>query len=702
MNRLALGSAVVLVASVLVGPARAQTLAYPDPCLDYLYPAGGKQGETVAVQLGGLNGLAGATSVIVEGPPGVAASDVAAVNVGEVRATFTIAPDAPPGRRLVRVLGGANGLTNYRFFFVGRLPELLEAEPNNSAPAAQEVASPAVVNARIDPALDVDCFRFRAAAGQRIVAAVLAHGMDSKLRQSFNLGFLDTSLELADEAGAILAAAEDTLGLDPLVYHTVEADGWYTVRVRALSYKGAASAVYRLTLGEVPYPTSIFPPGGRRGEKVELEFSGPNIPPATRQAVAVPAEEPFDLEYVSLEGVTAGIQELPFLRGDFPEAVEREPNNERAAAVPLDLPVTANGRFDEPGDEDWYRLALKANQGVVLQTVAQRHLRSPVDTLLEIQGAAGGKLAENDDGRLFGGQCAHDVESADSWLAFTAPEEGDYFVRVRDQSGAAGPQAVYRLSAEPLAPDFLLYQWPDAVPIWGPGTTAAFVVQVFHWGGIKSDIALGIEGLPPGWTGSVGNLPVSYYGIMQPPYGLQVLLTITAPADAPPGATAPFRVVGQAHEEGRLIEHEAHYLTLYGNSHNDRMFLRASPAARAVVAGPLDCWLETSVRELAVDQGGTVEIPVKLHRRPDAKSQIGISVDGPTVAAGSGWRPPLALADDQTEVLLRLEVSAEWPPGRYPIVVSRSWTADLRAGRPGPCTPLILLDVLRPGGGKSP
>jgi hypothetical protein len=84
---------------------------------------------------------------------------------------------------MVRVLG-TNGLSGFRCFCVGRLPEVLDQEPNDKPQTAQEVSLPAVLNGRLDPTLDVDCFRFRVQAGQRIVAGVLAHGIDSLGRGS--------------------------------------------------------------------------------------------------------------------------------------------------------------------------------------------------------------------------------------------------------------------------------------------------------------------------------------------------------------------------------------------------------------------------------------------------------------------------------------------------------------------------------------
>src|SRR5581483_8133245 len=115
-------------------------------------------------------------------------------------------------------------------------------------------------------------------------------------------------------------------------------------------------------------------------------------------------------------------------------------------ALPLVQPMTVNGRFNKPGDEDWYRVRVGRGKTIRLDVMAQRVLRSPVDTLVEVFDAAGKKLVENDDGRLYSrpNQCAHDFSSGDSWLPFTAPADGDYFVRVSEQSGQGGPQAIYR------------------------------------------------------------------------------------------------------------------------------------------------------------------------------------------------------------------------------------------------------------------
>lgn len=684
MNR----STLVLLLWPLI--AHGQALQQPDQLLTHLYPAGAQVGQTVAVDLGGVGGLTGATEVLVGGPPGITVKDVKVVSPALVKATFVVAADAPVGKRFVRVVGGISGLTNARPFFVGRLPEVVEKEPNSTPATAQEVTLPVVVNAKMDPAADFDCYAFRAKAGQRVVAAVLAHGMDTLFRGYRIAGFLDTTLELLDDSGRILATAEDTWGLDPILTHTCAAEGRYVLRVQSVFFKGAGMAVYRLTIGDVPYPTHAFPSGGRRGDKVEFDLGG------HRQSVTIPKDAPTWFGVPFDHPLTDG-RDLPLVVGDAPERIEVK-SPERSAAPLLTLPVTVNGRFAKSGAEAWYRVALKKGQTLQLEVTAQRHLRSSIDARLRVFDTAGKLLHENDDGRLFAhpNQCAHDFGSADCWTHFAAPGDDVYLICLNDQNGTSGAQAVYRLTLTEARPDFHLMQWPDAVPIYGPGTTASFVVQMQHWAGLTGDVTLRIDGLPAGWTGSVVTIPFNHYGIYAPPLGIQALMTITAPKDAKVGALAPFRVIGRVEQAGRVLEHTAQPLTLYGSSHTDRMHLRFSPQARAAVAPPLDSWLEAPVTELTARIGETIQVPVKVHRAAGSKAEIGVTLDGPinVGAARCTWANPVPLKADQTEVMIPLEITAERKPGVYGIVAARSWAADLRAGRPGPCTPILRLTIL--------
>jgi hypothetical protein len=218
-------------------------------------------------------------------------------------------------------------------------------------------------------------------------------------------------------------------------------------------------------------------------------------------------------------------------------------------------------------------------------------------------------------------------------------------------------------------------------------------VELSHWG-LTTNFEVAIEGLPKGWTGSSVNVGVANYRQYVAPLATRFILTITAPADASKGTAVPFKVMGRTRIDGKLIEREAQYMTLYGNSHNDRMFLRPSPIARAAVTDYMDAWPTTEVKELTVVAGETVQIPVKFNRKAGEKpGAIGVVVNGPTVAANCGMGPPVAMKPDQDTLMMPLTIPATSFLGTRGIVVARSWSSDIRGGRPGPCTPLILLHI---------
>jgi hypothetical protein len=664
---------------------------YQELRLESVYPAGGQVGQSVTVEFRSTRAdLLAARQVLVDGPPGITVRDLKQ-DARTVTATLDLAADAQPGRRGLRLLGERVGLTNMIYFSVGHLPEVLEQEPT-SAKQPQMIELPCVVNGRVDPEADVDGFTFTARAGQRLVALAAAHAIDSH-GQAKNYGFVDLDLQIVDSAGRVLAEAQDTLGLDPLVELTVPVDGQYTVLVQHVLYRGYPQAIYRLTIGEVPVPTATFPPGGQHGQTVNLLLSGPNVADGYLRSLVAPRGEGLPFGFTGHEA-TAGNVELPLVWGDLPELLEIEPNDDAATAGSLGLGTTVNGRFDRPGDADWYRLSLIAGQPVELQTIAHRFLRSPADTSIEVFDVAGKKLAENDDGIAIDYMSWHDFQPTDSLLTFQPPVDGEYLVKVSEQSGAFGPRAVYRLTARPAKPDFEMQLYPDGVPIWGPGSTASLVVKVDRRHGMNSDIQLAVEGLPEGWTSrpavNIAQTPQrpgsSFYNY----FGARTFLTITAPADAKVCDLAEFRVVGRAIHEGSSIERVARPLTWYYTS--DIGFFRMTPVARAVVARPQGPWLSTDCLEVTARPGEKVEIPVRIHDAGDATT-IGLVVNMATAGVACAYNPPSPAPIQNGVALVPLTVTADTPPGEFYVTVARTWGSDIRVGMPGPSTPLIRLVV---------
>ncbi len=679
---------------------------YEECRLDSIFPNGGARGTSVKVEFKGHgSGLSLPKDIVIDGPGGISVKELKSINGNTVEATLDIAADAPLGRRWLRVLSERSGLTNFAHFVVSSLPEHLEAEPNNDIAHAQRIESgAAVVNGRINPQADLDVFRVTAKAGQKFVAAIAAHTLDVH-GQGKSYGNADFSLELLDASGRTLATAEDTIGFDPLIEQTLPADGDYFVRVQLLNYGGFPEAVYRLTLGEVPYVAGAFPPGLQRGTEASIELFGPNITAGKRAiglsplvtnaaSVGQPTPDARLVQYVTLlEGNHAGL-DVPLVLGSHPEIIEAEPNNDRSQAALLGWPICVNGRFDQSGDADWYRVKLEAQQKVWFEIVAQRFIRSPVDTLIQVYDATGKLLGENDDESFDPGyESYHDFKTTDSKLQFTAPASGEFFVKVTEQSGNSGPRAVYRLTVEEARPDFRVTHFPDAVPIWGPGSTAAMLVRIDRFANFDDDVEVSVEGLPAGWSSSsatsLGIKGIRPFTTYQP----KVFVTLTAPADAQPGTCIPFRIVGRSRAEGVspiVIEREAIPLTLFYTS--DTGYFRASPVARAAVAKSQGPWVAAVTPEITLKAGGSGTIQVKIHGAGDVQS-MPIVVNLATNGVACALMTPQALPIKDGLVEVPVKVSPETQPGTYYMTVAQTWRSDIRIGMPGPCTPLIKLIV---------
>jgi hypothetical protein len=652
--------------------------------LDSIYPAGGQRGTTVKVNFHAAgSGMTGPLDILIDGPPGITVKGIEAVNGGHGQATLEIAPDAPLGRRMLRAVTRKAGMTNFCYFAVSDLAEVVENEQqdNNEPTRATKVTAPVVVNGRIREPLDIDCYQFEAKKGQNLVAAVYAHGLDSRNRGRNTRGFTDCSLELLDEAGRVLAEAEDTIGLDPVISIVAPADGKYIAKVYFVGYQGCPEAVYRLTLGEVPFPTSVFPPGGKLGSKVEVTYDGINIPSGTHETIDLAEANGLPQRWVTCSAAVDG-RDLPFVHGTLTEAIEHEPNAARDQATPLEVGTTVNGRFDVAGDEDWYRLKLGANESVSLDLVAGRYLRSPVDTAIVVYDASGERVTGNDDAVKSGQENVHDFDTFDSGLTLKSKKAGDYYVHVTEQTGSHGPRAVYRLSADYTKPSFNVYQWPDGVPVWGPGTTASLYVTIERLTFGVDDIELSVEGLPSGWVGSQTLAQKN-------PVFRKYLLTITAPADAKVGDLAPFRVVARAKVRDQVVEQIAQPLTLYANG--DRSQVRVSPISRAVVADPQTPWLTTEAREFNIAAGESLKVPVTIRDLPDGQIAT-LTGNQPHmgVQATLGVQMKLKPAGDQLVVPLDTK---SLMPGRHGIVIAWAWACDTRKGMPGPCTPIIYVNV---------
>lgn len=229
---------------------------------------------------------------------------------------------------------------------------------------------------------------------------------------------------------------------------------------------------------DAPVASYIFPAGGQRGATVQFKvgglnlfkscgfemlgqgvtgpklltrtktlwLEGPVLPlPDSQQAEDYPKDMASELKIAAdaelgirhwrlttSQGATSAMK---FIVGDLPERVEEEIAGEPVPTA-VTLPVTINARIFPRENVDIWTCQAKKGQTITAEIVAAR-LGSPLDARLEVRDPAGRVLMENDDHR-----------GPDSFVCFTAPEDGTYQIRVHDINFKGGPAYVYRLTLE--------------------------------------------------------------------------------------------------------------------------------------------------------------------------------------------------------------------------------------------------------------
>ena len=154
--------------------------------------------------------------------------------------------------------------------------------------------------------------------------------------------------------------------------------------------------------------------------------------------------------------------QVPFAVDALPECMEVEPNNDRASAQKITLPIIINGRIDAPGDWDVFSFEGRGGEEIVTEVYARR-LDSPLDSVLRLTDAAGRQIAFNDDYMDKGNGL--DTHHADSRISIKLPADGTYFVHLGDVQQRGGPSYGYRLRVSAPQPDFALRVVPSSINV---------------------------------------------------------------------------------------------------------------------------------------------------------------------------------------------------------------------------------------------
>ncbi|HLV80951.1 MAG TPA: hypothetical protein VKT32_11750 [Chthonomonadaceae bacterium] len=606
------------------------------PMLTSTYPTGVPRGKTteVTIQSGGGGGgnLYGAYNVVFEGegvkaeivPPekGWPAKDPKkpwdVPGVDSVKMRVTVSPDAPLGAREYRVATPRFGISTVGLLVIGDLPEVMEQEPNNDIAHANPVSLPCVVNGRFQDGEDIDCFKFKAAAGQEVVFTVECARLEDKIHDLQD--HADPLLTLKDLNGKELAQNDDYYRADPMLPYKFEKAGEYVISIRDVGYRGNANWVYRLTMTTRPYVTAVVPCAVRPGQSVMLHVEGVNLGGKDTVRLDVPANTPPGIREMPLTFPNGLSNPVPLLISNAPQAVvapaaggsKTVPAALTGGAPPavkgaLALPGGVNSWLAIAGQPDRYRFHAKQGEAWGFEVTARR-LYSAMDSELKVRDAKGNVLAENDD--TFG---------KDSRIEWTAPATGDYTLEIRDLTGHAGPDYFYNLTAQRLLPDFSLRCDTDRAMI-APGNRTALFVLLDRKNGFAGDVKVEVTGLPAGVTATPLTLP---------PAMSQGEVLLSAAPDAKI-AMSPIQVTGTAQlpgPDGKLAPaiRIAQPLTEIYLPGGGRGLLGVDTQGVAVTE-PNDIEVTVNTQQVTLTPGGTAKIEVSIKRRPDYNKPVTLDV----------------------------------------------------------------------------
>jgi hypothetical protein len=211
---------------------------------------------------------------------------------------------------------------------------------------------------------------------------------------------------------------------------------------------------------------------------------------------------------------------------------------------------------------------------------------------------------ENDDDSLR-------ALGADSRLAFTAPRDGSYLVRVSDVRGFQGAEFRYELTIRPRRPGFKV-SVEGGSPAVGAGSGKEFKLTAERIDGFDGEIRVDIEGLPPGFHAST---PLVIEAGQHFAFG--TLNALPGAASPSPEAAAASRLTARAVVDGEEVVEAAGTLGEIQLAGKPKLLVRieraleAGAGAGAAAEGAPD---PDRPLELAVSPGETITATVRVER----------------------------------------------------------------------------------------
>ena len=156
----------------------------------------------------------------------------------------------------------------------------------------------------------------------------------------------------------------------------------------------------------------------------------------TAELVIAP-DAPIGVRELRIVGKNGASTAWPFEITNVTDTFETESNNNPDSATNIELPIIINGVINSGGDEDYYSFDGIQGDRCVFNVKAYRYNKisqqffNPTISLFDEQGK---ELARSNG-----------FYSLDPLIDYTIPEDGKYFLRIRDLLYRGNPDSVYRL-----------------------------------------------------------------------------------------------------------------------------------------------------------------------------------------------------------------------------------------------------------------
>ena len=135
--------------------------------------------------------------------------------------------------------------------------------------------------------------------------------------------------------------------------------------------------------------------------------------------VTVPPQSTSGAVWVRAYNQRSVTKVLPLLVSSANVSNETEPNNKRGEANEIVMPAAVGGKLSKSNDVDTFRVSVKAGDRLIVRSVANQILKSPMDAVLQLSDLRGNILQQSDD-----------VNGLDPLLVYQSEEDADLLVRM--------------------------------------------------------------------------------------------------------------------------------------------------------------------------------------------------------------------------------------------------------------------------------